>query len=44
MSAWLKWVSVRAPVLPVAWVLAHASVLLWKALDPAALSQLVRSS
>ena len=34
MSAWLKWVGVRAPVLPVAWVLAHASVLLWKALDP----------
>ena len=24
----------RAPVLPVAWVLAHATVLLWKALDP----------
>ena len=34
MIAWLKWMATRAPVLPVAWVLAHASVLLWKALDP----------
>jgi hypothetical protein len=32
--SWLKWMGVRAPILPVAWVLAHASVLLWKALDP----------
>ena len=30
----LKWIGVRAPILPVAWVLAHATVLLWKALDP----------
>jgi hypothetical protein len=34
MLAWLRWSAVRAPVLPVAWVLAHATVLLWKALDP----------
>jgi len=34
MMAWLKWTGVRAPILPVAWVMAHASVLLWKALDP----------
>ena len=34
MMAWLRWSAVRAPVLPVAWVLAHATVLLWKALDP----------
>ena len=32
--SWLKWIGVRAPILPVAWVLAHATVLLWKALDP----------
>ena len=31
---WLKWTASRAPVLPVAWILAHATVLLWKALDP----------
>ena len=31
--SWLKWIAVRAPILPVAWVLAHATVLLWKALD-----------
>lgn len=34
MVEWLKWVGLRAPILPVAWVLAHATVLLWKALDP----------
>ena len=34
MASWLRWFAVRAPVLPVAWVLAHATVLLWKALDP----------
>lgn len=34
MLDWVKWVGARATVLPVAWVLAHASVLLWKALDP----------
>jgi hypothetical protein len=34
MLGWLKWTLVRAPILPVAWVLAHATVLLWKALDP----------
>jgi hypothetical protein len=34
MLGWLKWTFVRAPILPVAWVLAHATVLLWKALDP----------
>ena len=34
MVAWLKWSFARAPALPVAWVLAHATVLLWKALDP----------
>ena len=31
---WLLWSATRAPLLPVAWVLAHATVLLWKALDP----------
>ena len=31
---WLKWIGLRAPMLPLAWVLAHATVLLWKALDP----------
>ena len=34
MLGWLKWTVVRAPILPVAWVMAHATVLLWKALDP----------
>ena len=34
MISWLKWSAARAPILPVAWVLAHATVLLWKALDP----------
>jgi hypothetical protein len=34
MLASLSWSIVRAPILPVAWVLAHATVLLWKALDP----------
>ena len=34
MVDWLKWIGLRAPILPVAWVLAHATVLLWKALDP----------
>jgi hypothetical protein len=34
MLSWLKWTGTRAPILPVAWVLAHATVLLWKALDP----------
>ena len=34
MIPWLKWTFARAPALPVAWVLAHATVLLWKALDP----------
>jgi hypothetical protein len=34
MTAWFIWSATRAPVLPVAWVLAHATVLLWKALDP----------
>jgi hypothetical protein len=34
MLAWLKWSGMRAPLLPVAWVCAHATVLLWKALDP----------
>jgi hypothetical protein len=34
MISWLTWLAARAPVLPVAWVLAHATVLLWKALDP----------
>jgi len=34
MLSWLKWAGLRAPMLPVAWVLAHATVLLWKALDP----------
>jgi hypothetical protein len=34
MLVWLQWSAVRAPILPVAWVLAHATVLLWKALDP----------
>ena len=34
MMSWLKWSAARAPALPVAWVLAHATVLLWKALDP----------
>ena len=34
MVPWLKWTFARAPALPVAWVLAHATVLLWKALDP----------
>jgi hypothetical protein len=34
MLAWLTWTATRAPILPVAWVLAHATVLLWKALDP----------
>src|SRR5262245_34653539 len=33
MLSWLQWTLVRAPILPVAWVLAHATVLLWKALD-----------
>ena len=33
MWAWLTWTGVRAPILPVAWVLAHATVLLLKALD-----------
>jgi hypothetical protein len=30
---WLKWCLTRGPALPVAWVFAHATVLLWKALD-----------
>jgi hypothetical protein len=34
MFLWLKWTVSRAPVLPVAWIFAHATVLLWKALDP----------
>ena len=34
MMTWLRWSVLRAPLLPVAWVLAHATVLLWKALDP----------
>ena len=34
MMTWLSWSATRAPLLPVAWVLAHATVLLWKALDP----------
>ena len=34
MLAWLHWTAIRAPVLPIAWVLAHTTVLLWKALDP----------
>jgi hypothetical protein len=34
MWGWLHWAAVRTPLLPVAWVLAHATVLLWKALDP----------
>jgi hypothetical protein len=34
MMTWLLWSATRAPLLPVAWVLAHATVLLWKALDP----------
>ncbi len=34
MMGWLKWIGLRAPMLPLAWVLAHATVLLWKALDP----------
>ena len=39
MLGWLKWTLVRAPILPVAWVLAHATVLLWKALDPGYIHQ-----
>jgi hypothetical protein len=31
---WLKWMGARASILPVAWILAHATVLLWKAFDP----------
>lgn len=34
MISWLKWSITRAPMLPIAWILAHATVLLWKALDP----------
>ena len=34
MGTWLRWAFIRGPLLPVAWVLAHASVLIWKALDP----------
>jgi hypothetical protein len=34
MLSWLQWSATRAPILPIAWVLAHATVLLWKALDP----------
>jgi hypothetical protein len=34
MLLWLKWSASRAPILPLAWILAHATVLLWKALDP----------
>jgi hypothetical protein len=34
MLVWLQWSALRAPILPIAWVLAHATVLLWKALDP----------
>ena len=34
MRAWLRWTAVRTPIIPVAWILAHATVLLWKALDP----------
>lgn len=34
MRSWLGWSAARLPILPVAWVLAHATVLLWKALDP----------
>lgn len=34
MVDWLKWMGARATVLPVAWLLAHTTVLLWKALDP----------
>ena len=34
MMGWLKRIGLRAPMLPLAWVLAHATVLLWKALDP----------
>ena len=34
MMTWLLWSATRAPLLPVAWVFAHATVLLWKALDP----------
>jgi hypothetical protein len=30
----MTWSATRAPLLPIAWVLAHATVLLWKALDP----------
>ena len=33
MYTWLRWSLMRAPLLPVAWILAHATVLLWKALD-----------
>jgi hypothetical protein len=32
--SWLHWSAIRAPILPIAWVLAHTTVLLWKALDP----------
>jgi hypothetical protein len=32
--SWLRWSATRAPILPIAWVLAHTTVLLWKALDP----------
>jgi len=32
--SWVRWSAARAPILPLAWVLAHATVLLWKALDP----------
>ena len=39
MFGWLKWTLARAPILPVAWVLAHATVLLWKALDPRYIDQ-----
>jgi hypothetical protein len=34
LLSWLQWSAIRAPILPIAWVLAHATVLLWKALDP----------
>jgi len=33
MTEMLRWSLMRAPLLPVAWILAHATVLLWKALD-----------
>jgi hypothetical protein len=31
MLVWLHWSAIRAPILPIAWVLAHTTVLLWKA-------------